>query len=145
MIGADNLPKSRIVVDTDVFSYIFRDDPRAGYYKPHFLHRTLALSFMTVGQLYYGAYKDRWGESKIARLENEMRNYVVLPYDHLLCREWAQIRAECSFKGLSIEQSDAWIAACARYYGCAIATNNGRHFRRVEGLTVICPGFETSD
>jgi len=77
---------------------------------------------MTVAQLYYGAYKNHWGELRVAQLENQIRNYVVLPYDYLICREWAQIRHECELQGSSMEHGDIWIAACARYHDCAVAT-----------------------
>jgi len=141
LITPSNLTKNRIVVDTDVFSYTFKGDTRAEFFRPFFMHRTLSLSFVTVGQLYYGAYKDGWGETRITRLENQIKNYVVLPWDYLICQQWARIRSECEIKGHSMEDSDIWIAACARHYDCALATNNGRHFRHIDNLTIICPGM----
>ena len=78
----ESLTKNRILVDTDAVSYLFRGDTRAEYFRPYFLHRTLAVSFMTVAELYYGAYKARWGTNRIVQLENHLRNYVVVPYDY---------------------------------------------------------------
>lgn len=141
LVNPANLTKNRILADTDVFSYVFRGDVRAEFFRAFFMHRTLALSFMTVGQLYYGAYRAGWEAPHIARLESQIKNYIVLQYDYLICKQWAQIRRECEVKGLRIEDSDAWIAACARHYDCALATNNGRHFRNIGGLTLICPGL----
>ncbi len=96
---------------------------------------------MTVGQLYYGAYKANWGEARMIRLENQIKNYVVLPWDYSVCKEYASIRSEIETKRYSMEVADIWIAACARNYDCALATNNGRHFRHIDGLTVICPSL----
>lgn len=73
------------------FPMFFKRDPRAEFYHPYFLHRTLAITFMSVAQLYYGAYKAGWGLERITQLENQIKNYVVLPYDYLICQEWAQI------------------------------------------------------
>ena len=131
--------ENRIVVDTDVFSYIFRGDSRADFFRRELMHKTLAVSFMTVAELYYGAYKDGWGANRITRLENTIKNYVVLPYDYFVCQEWALIKTELEQKGESISLADLWIAACARHNGCAVATNNGQHFSRISNLTVICP------
>lgn len=141
MIDPRQITKSRIVVDTDVFSYIFRADTQAEFFRPYLLHRTLALSFMTVAQLYYGAYKRDWGPNRIARLENAMKNYVVLPYDRLVCQQWARIRKQCEDAGHPIETLDAWIAACALQHDCALATNNSRHFQYVQNLELISPGL----
>jgi len=131
--------KSGILVDTDVVSYIFRKDSRAEYFRPYLIHKTLAVSFMTVAELYYGAYKDGWGINRIKELENTIKNYVVLPYDYLMCQEWARIKRELEKKGLSIGHADLWIAACAVRHDCALATNNGQHFRNIDNLTIICP------
>ena len=141
MISPDDIAASRIVVDTDVVSYIFRGDTRADFFQPFLEHRTLAISFMTVSELYYGALKSKWGQNKIGKLENAIKNYVVLPYDYSVCRQWAQIRVQVEDNGNKMEKSDLWIAACALKYGCALATNNGRHFANVDGLSVICPSL----
>ena len=141
MISPLQFTKNRIVVDTDVFSYAFRKDPIADYFTPYFVHKTLAISFMTVAELYYGAYKDGWGLNRITQLENAIKNYVVLPYDYLICQEWARVSSQRKIKGLPIGHADAWIAACALRHDCALATNNGQHFKDIKGLEVISPSL----
>jgi predicted nucleic acid-binding protein len=135
------ITKNRILVDTDVFSYIFHGDTQAQFFRPYLLNKTLAVSFMTVAQLYYGAYKANWGQSRITHLENQLKNYVILPYDYLVCQYWAQVRKECESHGHSIEHADNWIAACALRYDCALATNNRKHFEVIKNLELISPGF----
>jgi len=142
LIDPNQLTKHRILVDTDVVSYIFKKDIRADFFRPYLLHRMVAISFMTVAQLYYGAYKANWGSNRIIQLENHVKNYVILPYDYLVCQKWAQIRTQCESKGYRIESSDAWIAACALRHDCALATNNGQHFQYIDNLIVIAPGFK---
>jgi hypothetical protein len=39
-----------VVVDTDVVSFLFRNDTRAGLYRPHLAGRVLTISFTTLGR-----------------------------------------------------------------------------------------------
>ena len=103
----EGLTKSRILLDTDVVSYIFRRAPQADFFRPYLLHKTLAVSFMTVAELYYGAYRAAWGINRITQLENHLRNYVVVPYDYLVCQEWARVRAQQERLGHQISVADA--------------------------------------
>ena len=42
-----------VLLDTDVFSYLNKPgDTRAALYRPHITGKTIALSFVTVGELY---------------------------------------------------------------------------------------------
>jgi tRNA(fMet)-specific endonuclease VapC len=142
LITPDALSKSRIVVDTDVVSYIFNGHTQAEFFKPYLTNKTLAVSFMTVAQLFYGVYHANWGENKRIKLENHLKNYVVLPYDYELCLKWASVRQETENNRQCIEHADCWIAACALRHDCALATNNGKHFQHINGLALISPGLE---
>ena len=135
------LTKSRILVDTDVVSYLLKEDTRATFFTPFLLHRSIAISFITVAELYYWAVHRSWSASRIIQLETRIKNYVVLPYDYSLCQQWATTRNECEKNGHPIRDNDCWIAAGALIYDCALATNNGRDFRYINDLELICPGL----
>ena len=141
MIAGAASSKKSIVVDTDVISYLFNGHTQGAFFKPYLSNQLLAISFMTVAQLYYGAYHANWGASRLSRLENHLKNYVVLPYDHELCLRWAGIRRDGENNGQSIEHSDCWIAATALRHDCALATNNGKHFAHIKGLALISPSL----
>ena len=126
-------------MDTDVVSYFLKQHPLADYFRPFFINRTLAISFMTVAELYFWAYKQSWGQSRILDLENKIKNYVVLPYDYLMCMKWADVRNQCEAIGLPATESDYWVAATALRYDCALATNNGRHYQGINNLEIISP------
>ena len=49
-------------------------------------------------------------------------------------KEYAEIRANLSAKGLPIGNNDLWIAAHSRALGHTLVTNNVREFERVENL-----------
>ena len=49
---------NRIVIDTDVVSFVFKGDTRANLYQKHLNWKDLVISFMSVAELY------RWSEEK---------------------------------------------------------------------------------
>lgn len=84
-----------ILLDTDVFSYLLTEnDPRADFYRPHVQGKILSVSFVTVGELYYGAVKRRWGAERMAVLEARLKAVVVIPYDREVCRAYANLKSE---------------------------------------------------
>ncbi len=116
-------------------------------YSKYVKDKLAAISFVTVGELYYGAEKGRWGEPKRLRLEATIRNFVVVPYDHVIARFYGRIVNECRAQGHDIKCADAWIAACAVRHGIPLVTHNARHFLAVPGLAVIteAPGAFAPD
>jgi tRNA(fMet)-specific endonuclease VapC len=126
-----------VVLDTDVVSFLLKGDTRAHLYRPHLQHRTLALSFMTVAELYRWAYARNWGEQRVAHLEEHLRAYVVVPYDNELCKQWAWVCVERQRLGHPISVQDAWIATTALRYGCPLVTHNSDDFANIAGLCLI--------
>jgi len=126
-----------VIVDTDVVSFLFKGDTRARAYRPHLQGKTLALSFMTVAELYQWAYSRNWGKQRLARLEERLRTYVIVPYDGELCKQWAMICVKRQRLGRPISVQDAWIAAAALRHGCPLVTHNRDDFANITGLTVI--------
>ncbi len=96
-----------VVVDTDVVSFLFKGDTRAQAYREHLQGKTLAISFMTLAELYQWAYVRAWGEQKLAQLEERFRTYVVVPYDNELCKQWARVCVERQRLGRPISVQDA--------------------------------------
>ncbi len=89
-----------VLLDTDVFSYLLNEsDKRAEIYKKHVQNKTLAISFVTVGELHYGALKKKWGSRRLAVLNARMKAVVVIPYDIEICREYARIKNEAKDPG----------------------------------------------
>jgi tRNA(fMet)-specific endonuclease VapC len=61
-----------VLVDTDVFSYIHKKDTRAELYRTHLEGKRLALSFMTVAEVYCWAVERNWGAKKIEELRSKL-------------------------------------------------------------------------
>ncbi len=127
----------KIVVDTNIVSYIMRGGREALIYKPFLKGKILSVSFITVGELFFWAEKRGWGEKRRLRLENVLTNYVVIPYHPEIARCYARVRAERERKGLPISCADAWIAACAVRHGIPLVTHNTADFGEISNLQVI--------
>ena len=76
-----------LIVDTDVVSCLLKGDTRAQLYRPHLQGNTLALSFMTVAELCQWAHICNWGSRKLTRLEEQLHQYAIVPFDNKLCRQ----------------------------------------------------------
>jgi tRNA(fMet)-specific endonuclease VapC len=131
------MTSTAVVVDTDVISFLLKDDTRAQAYRTHLQDKTLVLSFMTVAELYQWAYQRNWGEKRLAWLEDRLHAFVVAPYDNDLCRQWAAICVERQHLGKPISVQDAWIAATAVRHGAPLVTHNQADFTDITGLTII--------
>ncbi len=129
--------ESGVLVDTNVVSYIMRGDTRAKFYVPHLHGKLLAISFITVGEMFYGAEKKSWGEQKRKHLEATLQRFVVIPYDNEIAWCYARILTERERKGKPINLHDAWIAACALRHDIAIVTHNASDFEDITGLQII--------
>ena len=128
---------AQILLDTNIVSYLMKGGPLAEAYAAHVQGRLLAIAFITVGELYFGAEKKNWGKSKRKELETVLRNFVVIPYDHEIARCYGKLVAGRQRKGHSIAPNDAWIAACAVRHSVPLLTHNPRDFEGIESLTTI--------
>ena len=127
-----------VLLDTNVLSYIYKDDTRGAKYAPHIEGKTPVISFITVAEMYFGAYKAKWGEKSFKKLETFLKKYTVIEFNNQICHEWAIIKAKLEEIGHSVEDSnDLWIAATARVADVPLITHNPKHFINIPGLAVI--------
>jgi tRNA(fMet)-specific endonuclease VapC len=126
-----------ILLDTGVFSFLLKGDSRAQSYASRLWGRKLALSFITVAEVFQWAAVHKWDQPRIEQLEQHLQGYVILPFDIALCRLWAEIRARCRAAGHPLASQDAWIAATALRYRLTLATHDPRDLKHVQGLELI--------
>jgi tRNA(fMet)-specific endonuclease VapC len=128
-----------VVVDTCVLSYLYNGHFLAENYRSHLEGNTAIISFMTLAELHYGTLKDNWGEQRRTRLMTYVvRDYVLFPFNHALCLQWAEIRDSTRRAGRQIKVADSWIAATAMLYGMPLVTHNRSDFEVLEpDLTLI--------
>lgn len=125
-----------VLVDTNVISFIFKGDSRAVKYSAFLEGNRLAISFMTIAELFEWAFTRKWGEARLKRLEESFATFVVIPVDAELCRAFGKLRAELQAKGKTIASQDAWIAATAVHHKLPLITHNPTDFENVAGLEI---------
>jgi tRNA(fMet)-specific endonuclease VapC len=126
-----------VLVDTDVFSFLFKGDTRGSLYLPHLSGNTLNLAFATVAELYRWTVMHGWGKARIDDLNMAIGRCAVVSWDDATAWHWARVM---SIKGRPITEGDAWVAAVALRHGLPLVTHNRKHFDGIAGLTVISEG-----
>jgi len=134
---------ARLVVDTDVASFIFKWHPE---FAPRYISivrgSELVVSFMTLAEMRQGALDARWGPRKCDVLEAYLADFKVLHSDGLLCTTWAAVRNESTRKGRQMGSADAWIAASALVLSVPLLTNNPKDYRHLDKLQLVSASLE---
>ena len=125
-----------IVLDTSVVSLLFRGDARSAFYLPFIRGQRLVVSFQTVEEVWYGAYRAGWGARQKNDLARHLAQYEVIWPDEETLEISARLRVEHERAGRRLNTADAWIAATALRLGCPLASDD-RDFGGISGLDLI--------
>lgn len=125
-----------IVLDTNVVSYIFDRDSRARYYLDQMRDLRPFVSFQTLEELWFGAYRRDWGERRRNELALHLDLYEVVWPNAALVATSAQLRVESQRVGRALTTADAWIAATALLLDCPLASHD-RDFGGISALRLI--------
>lgn len=129
---------ARLVVDTDVASFVFKWHPKfAPRYIATLRGSELVVSFMTLAEMRQGSLEANWGPRKCDALEAYLAEFSVLHSDGLLCSSWAAVQDESTRKGRQMSSADAWIAATALVLAAPLVTNNPKDFRHLDELQLV--------
>ena len=127
-----------VLLDTDVYSYLTKSgDTRGPIYRPHVEGKTICVSFITVGEILYGAKKKKWSAAKIEDAKQKLKSVVIVPYDYELCVRYGELKASLESQGITVALHDLWIAACALRHSIPLVSNNRKNFENIPGLELI--------
>ncbi|MCL7453897.1 MAG: type II toxin-antitoxin system VapC family toxin [Anaerolineae bacterium] len=128
---------SAVVLDTDVWSFLFKGDSRAEHYRRYLEDNVLCISFQTVAELYQWMETAGWGERRRERLYQWLRRFQVLVYDDATSLIWARIRSSREKQGRPVSAQDAWVAACALRHGSTLLTHNAGDYEGIQNLDMV--------
>jgi tRNA(fMet)-specific endonuclease VapC len=126
----------RYLLDTNIFIYIRQGRDEVVRRFVRLRPGEAAVSIISYGELFFGAYKRGQRAADLERLRALMGRLPCLSLPEAAAESYGDIRAELESRGEVISNNDLWIAAHALTSGLTLVTNNEREFRRVRGLKV---------
>ena len=96
----------------------------------------LALSMISLAELYEGVYYSREPEEDARGLRDFLRGVTMLSIDERTCQIFGKERGRLRAAGLMIGDCDLLIGATALRHDLTLLTNNRNHFERIEGLRI---------
>lgn len=125
-----------ILLDTDICIHILRGNNKLIEERRKYPDQ-VAVSFMTVAELYFGAEKSANPTKNRSLIEQLLLTLVVINSDNQIMHRFGMLKA--SLEGLSIPLADAdlLIAATAVEKCNLLVTGNIKHFGRIDGLPLV--------
>ena len=97
---------------------------------------SIAVSFMTVAELFYGAEKSDYPVKNHSSVEQFLISVEVIQSDNQILKRFGQLKAQLENEGLPIADADALIAATTLEKGTRLITGNTKHFERISQLRI---------
>lgn len=123
-----------ILVDTDVCIKFLKND---AYVQKQFMLNSsdIALSFMTVAELFYGVEKATIKQpEKREALEKLLYIVHIFQSDTNIMKTFGRLKKNLSERNVLVPDADLFIAATALTSCKKLVTGNTKHFERIEGL-----------
>ena len=124
-----------ILIDTDVCVEILRGN-REVIQRRRATTETVAISFMTVAELYFGAYKSSEPEYNRSLVEKFLLTVQIRHSDIQILERFGIIKSSLQRDGQTLADADVLIAATALSNTAKLVTGNVRHYERIEGLKI---------
>ena len=97
----------------------------------------IAISIISVAEVYEGALNGHDPERGERALENFLRPFPIINLDIPICRVFGMERARLRAAGTPIQDMDLLIGATALRHDLTLLSNNRRHFERLQGLRIL--------
>ncbi len=128
----------RYLIDTDWVISHFRHVERITRTLDEMVPDGLALSIVSLAELYEGVYYSRDPlQSEVSLREFLNPELAILPIDEATCQIFGRERGRLRRDGRSIGDLDLFIAATCLRHNLTLLSNNRKHFEQVEGLDII--------
>jgi tRNA(fMet)-specific endonuclease VapC len=96
----------------------------------------IAISFITLSELYYGAYKSQKVQKNLNSIKTLEDKLLRIDSNREICKTFGQLKSELEKGGNIIDDADLFIAFSALTANLVLVTNNERHFSRIKGLKI---------
>jgi tRNA(fMet)-specific endonuclease VapC len=124
-----------ILLDTDVCVEILRGNEEV-IRRREKESDTITVSFLTVGELFYGAYKSGYQDNNIMLVEKFLLTVNILQSDYEIMKYFGELKAKLVKNGTALPDADVIIAATSLSKCRKLITGNTDHFKRFEELKI---------
>lgn len=124
----------KYLLDTDICVYWLKKDDRVEQNAISVGLENIAISFITLSELYYGAHKSQHIEENLAAIRLLTSKLSMVESNDQICARFGKLKVFLEKQGMIIDDADLFIAACALTTDATLVTNNTRHFKRIEEL-----------
>lgn len=124
-----------ILLDTDVCIEILRGNKKVIQKRAGYLQE-VAISFMTVAELYYGAENSQNPTENSILVEKFTMTINVIHSDTSILKRFGELKAGLKNKNILIPDADLFIGATSLEKSEALVTGNAKHFARIDGLKI---------
>jgi tRNA(fMet)-specific endonuclease VapC len=123
------------LIDTDILIYSLKNDETVKErFKAH-ASNLKAISVISYGEMYFGAYKSNFPEKNLAVVRRISEIFPVIDVSRSIMETFGELKAKLQKKGNTLSDMDLIIASTALSMNFTLVTNNVRHFKRIPGLT----------
>jgi len=98
--------------------------------------KNIVISFITLSELYYGAYKSHKVEQNLTAIKSLKKKLKRIDSNKEICETFGNLKSDLEKEGNIIDDADIFIAACALENNLVLVTNNEKHFSRIQGLRI---------
>ena len=124
-----------ILLDTDACIELLRGN-RNVIEKRQTYEEAIAISFMSVAELFYGAEKSDHRNENMNLIHEFLYTVEVVHSDLEIVKKFGEIKSLLGKAGNILADADIFIAATAITKCSMLITGNIRHFQRIEALRV---------
>ncbi len=122
------------LLDTDTIIYNFNGNPSIRKNLEIHYENPLAISVITLLELYYGAHKSQKITSNLSKIKSLENSLEIIPIGKESAEIFGMLKSHLEKSGNPLDDFDLAIAACALTHNLTLVTNNYKHFERIDGL-----------
>jgi tRNA(fMet)-specific endonuclease VapC len=124
-----------ILLDTDVCIEILRGN-KVVIEKRLRCDERVAICFMTVGELFYGAERSKYKLKNLSLVDEFILSIDIINTDFEILRKFGELKSNLYEKNFMLPDADVLIASTALTKCSKLITGNVKHFNRFENLVV---------
>jgi predicted nucleic acid-binding protein len=111
------------ILDTDICVYWLKGNGNIERRSLHVGLENIRVSFITISEMYYGAYKSQRVKENINVVGRFEKKLEVIESDPEICSAFGKLKASLEKEGKIVDDADLFIAACAMITGAILVTN----------------------